>query len=316
MSKIGGVYVCLCMFKVVGTPAGVPHLIIMDVKVCTVPVALTCTRMKVGSIVKRIKVPWWKGPDAVVQDWCNSPDQTEYSVTLSYTSNLVDGDKVVTLHGQKGVCYVLPEADMPWVISSRGDHVVVDMVVSTLSLTKRGTAGQEMEGSHAVQRLRDMASGQAEADTPPPKEEWGYLYDGYTGCPVIGPDGHPTTCTWGIPRVALTYHLASQKAYYTVGGASARGHGRLRSGAVKLGEMECQMAVATGLVNSISELRDRSSAVVQYVCRNCHCMLNSCACNEPDTDKVAVNSGLVKLDRLMTCSMGVSLQLQLAGNNE
>ena len=33
MSKIGGVYVCLCMFKVVGTPASVPHLIIMDVQV-------------------------------------------------------------------------------------------------------------------------------------------------------------------------------------------------------------------------------------------------------------------------------------------
>ena len=71
---------------------------------------------------------------------------------------------------------------------------------------------------------------------------------------------------------------------------------------MKLREMESQMGVATGLVHSISVLRDRAVATITEVCRTCSRLRTTCACEESQYNSAVVNRGVHGLDRIYKCN--------------
>merc|ERR1712194_264596 len=91
--------------------------------------------------------PWWKpNCTGTVVAKRQSPDGSTWIVTVEHFSLLKDGDKLGTSHGQKGVVKLRATEDMPTFVEEDGTLVVPDLLISTTSMTKRGTAGQAAEG--------------------------------------------------------------------------------------------------------------------------------------------------------------------------
>eukprot|EP00854_Cymbomonas_tetramitiformis_P022285 gene22285-26884_t len=163
----------------------------------------------------------------------------EYAITVTYTEELQSGDKLATLHGQKGVVLLCEAEDMPWIVYN-GREVQLDAVISVVSLVKRGTAGQESEGAMGAATAESGRRAFVSHDSPVPPLKTGTLIDGRTGALMTSSTGALSEVSWGVCRLCPLIHISSQKQFYTGSRGHASGSGRTRSARVKLGEMEMQ----------------------------------------------------------------------------
>ena len=268
-------------------------------------------RVEEGDKIHRSTHLWWKCESGgVVSRVRQSADASHLVVTVRYMESLSTGDKVSTLHGQKAVCVLWPPEDMPWVEDSRGEVVQIDMVVSTTSLTKRGTVGQASESSYAVEAMR---TGRTSVE---PTNSWmldniGTLYDGRTGMSPSGPDGGNTRCSWGICTVLPSMHTADDKQHFThtvspVVASKAGG------GGVSLGEMEQSMLLGQGMPRTVEELRSRQANVDAKVCTRCNRLCITCTCEGEATHvQVRVPKGIMRLESTLVCGMSKSLEMKV-----
>ncbi|KAK3258557.1 hypothetical protein CYMTET_32416 [Cymbomonas tetramitiformis] len=200
----------------------------------------------VGTTLASGQHPWWKGPRGIVTACTPCPSTQEYAITVTYTEELQSGDKLATLHGQKGVVLLCEAEDMPWIVYN-GREVQLDAVISVVSLVKRGTAGQESEGAMGAATAESGRRAFVSHDSPVPPLKTGTLIDGRTGALMTSSTGALSEVSWGVCRLCPLIHISSQKQFYTGSRGHASGSGRTRSARVKLGEMEMQVALAWGL---------------------------------------------------------------------
>ncbi|KAK3249094.1 hypothetical protein CYMTET_41469 [Cymbomonas tetramitiformis] len=165
------------------------------------------------------------------------------SRSLRYTEELQSGDKLATLHGQKGVTLLCGAEDMPWIVHA-GREVQLDAVISVVSLVKRGTTGQESEGAAGVSAAASSRRALVFHNSPALPLRTGALVDGRTGASFVDSAGAASKVSWGICRLCPLIRISSRKQFYTGSRGNASGSGRTRSARVKLGEMEMQVALA------------------------------------------------------------------------
>jgi DNA-directed RNA polymerase beta subunit len=94
----------------------------------------------VGDTVEPYGESWWqnhfKGEITSRRPGSNG----KVAITVSATCYPVNGDKLTTLHGQKGVITILEDVDMPLVKGTR-----VELVIGSSSVIKRETISQVLE---------------------------------------------------------------------------------------------------------------------------------------------------------------------------
>ena len=255
--------------------------------------------------------PWWK-PDSVgtVVGKRLSPDGTCKIVTVEHFSQLKDGDKLGTHHGQKGVVKLRCPEDMPILHDYDGREVVPDMLVSTSSMTKRGTAGQAAEGFVGCEvcetgRLACRSS----TDRFVGRIRRARVTCPFSGSPETDDSGAQVVCTWGITRVMLLYHITDDKLHYTH--SAQMGPSRAGGNGVKFSEMEHDMALGTGMPHCASELRDRQNMHLIEVCSRCDSLAQSCICEEPGTCwTMKAPAVLGALDAMSVVSCGIKLNIR------
>lgn len=274
-----------------------------------------------GEQMCRLVFSWWKGPCpkhcrhtreslknrrvyttgrvhtgvAVSKQRVKSGD---WLVKIRSFQQLQTGDKVTTLHGQKGVVTVVPHEEMDVVVTKSGETIIPDVVFAMSSVVTRQTTGQFYEGQTGLDSLRDSQIKVVnQNDSVDHFEEVNVHrssdYERYTT--IFGPSDSAvrkdTLATIGYIRMANQTQMTREKHFTfsrTVNSSTLRTPvRRTRGGGVAFGEMEVQAAVASGLSNCVKELTRRGDLIMIGVCKSCQRLRLLCGCTEK-TDTISV----------------------------
>jgi hypothetical protein len=178
-------------------------------------------QVKAGDIISMKTHKWWYIPfDATVKA-VRYDAKHRLLLTLERDADITDGDKLATMHGQKGVVKILPANSIPYGIDEKGTRIDFDLIVSVSSVLSRLTVGQVLElqaGRIAMKRGWSItceeymeiqrSKGRRLVETDPIG-----VYDPDTNeCYVRrNADGtsHSMKCKWGYGRVFLLKHLTT-----------------------------------------------------------------------------------------------------------
>lgn len=70
------------------------------------------------------------------------------SIKVLSFSQIITGDKVSTMHGQKGVVHIVPEVDLPVIVLKNGSTFKADIYIAVGSIVSRQTNGQIYESAY------------------------------------------------------------------------------------------------------------------------------------------------------------------------
>ena len=243
----------------------------------------------------------------------------EVSVSVLSFAPLQTGDKLSTGHGQKGVSNILPAADMPFGITDGGVTVSFDIVMAISSITNRQTNGQVYEACAGVDAL-EQCSPQTSGRHRPRLDRDVIICDGRTGDEMRTVFGDDTVevsrATYGFTRVFSQTQMVRERHHATHLVPGERSitapTGRSRGGAVKLGEMEFQAMVSSGLTSCAAELLSRGNMVTCDVCVSCRRLSLTCQCDVPgDTVRVSMPHGTLVFDLTCAVTEGLGLEYDL-----
>jgi len=202
-----------------------------------------------------------------------------------------DGDKMATLHGQKGVIKVIQRDEMPCACDPEtGTLVEFDLVIAVSSVISRVTVGQIMElraGRIAMQLHKTLIDSdydwsKLQAMKPLP------VYDRIKKKPLVTPAGREVFCEWGYGRAQLLHHLTAGKHHFTrienTRGTKYTAKGRVGGGSIRLGDMESEAMVSSGLSICADELAMRRDMSIVNVCVRCNRQCIMCDCSDPNGD--------------------------------
>ena len=282
----------------------------------------------VGDSIKRDTHRWWKLPveGKVTQEYTRD-DTYSYVVHVTRIQQLVDGDKLATPHGQKGVARLWSDENMPIGVVD-GKEIKFDAVISTSSITNRGTAGQVMEGFAGYRQLVRNRSGSGRR-----LRNWdSKLVKGREVCvdecscsvllgpqkrvavrSVAGGGYEPTVASFGYLRMYRLTQIVYDKYHYTHRAAGRNmvqpPKGRTRGGAVRLGEMEMMALYTHRKPGIIRDLSDRRSVCVAKVCLKCRRSAWLCTCgNDKSWASFKVPYPLLEYDCIMALTQRRSIE--------
>lgn len=233
---------------------------------------------------------WWTVPTSATVISTSFNIQGETVVTLERESQLMDGDKLSTQHGQKGIVKIIDSEHMPVGIKDDGEEVHFDIIMSVSSVVSRVTVGQILELSAG---LEAHTSGRTVCS-----EDYIERNDGpkVTARPVrlklpgrdgfirrLSSDGEADVrADWGYARVWLLSHLTADKHHFTRRRSGAKTKqapgGRTGGGSVKLGEMEIHAMASVGLTRTLQEFTLRRDMMTCRVCCGCNRITYLCDC--------------------------------------
>ena len=95
---------------------------------------------ELGCTIEPYSRPWWQCHFPGIVSGITRINMDSVKVTLDVTCYPVNGDKITTSHGQKGVVTIFRDEDMPVVNSMRAE-----IVIGTSSIIRRGTTSQLIE---------------------------------------------------------------------------------------------------------------------------------------------------------------------------
>lgn len=264
--------------------------------------------VKVGT-TKEKRVPLLAGGDGRGKIVSKAETQTgDISVRVLRYSNVVSGDKLASLHGQKGTVKLIKEKDMPYGFTegcgkdAQPEIIKFDIIISVSSLVNRITMGQYYEmisGAIAAKEGRTIVVDFNEVHS---QHKETVLYDGPSGMMIprqhkikkrgewITGDEHegdlPVLASWGISRISQMTQQSFDKQHYTHNSAGgytiSTKQGRTAGGGVKFGEMETQACAGSGLRESRYELKLKGDCIDTPICVQCKALAAQCRCN---TDK-------------------------------
>lgn len=250
--------------------------------------------------------PWWKSPCPShckhTTEWLESASRI-YGVGRTPTSRVVSrsdapsgdisvkvrtyqqlqqGDKLSTVHGQKGVAVMINYEDMPVAYTSCG-AIVPDVVVAMSSITTRQTNGQMYESAHALNVVRDGGPVPAVVhngnrftdfeDVSVRRGATGKLFMTAVRNDANATELALTKATIGMVRMFNQTQMSRERHHvshlsmskYTLRTPT----GRAKGGAVAWGEMEVQAMSSQGSQYSEAELLERGDRIVVPACPTC-----------------------------------------------
>jgi hypothetical protein len=256
----------------------------------------TQEEVKVGDKITMETHSWWYVPFHATVVSSKYDSKHRLLLTLSRDADITDGDKLATMHGQKGVVKILPAEELPYGIDDEGNRVEFDIIISISSVISRLTVGQVLElhaGRIATSEGRqitceeyhsmNLRNGSDITDTFPIK-----VFNPKSGLPYLRKNVYGSVseimCEWGYGRVSMLKHLTINKHHFTRIESNKytkyAPSGRTKGGSVKIGDMEMQALASSGLTHTLQELMMRRDMSKVNVCVKCNrqCML--CTCGE------------------------------------
>lgn len=277
---------------------------------------MSVERVKNGDTITREKHSWWKIPvPGVVESQTVKDLANGYMVHTTRQQSLVSGDKIATLHGQKGVVILWSESRMP--IGVDGDkRLEFDAIVSTSSITNRSTAGQVMESGMGLKMQTEgktivVGDHDVYRDTPTCNVWTSH------GCVMRTkvPSGkyERTRATYGVARFLRLTQIVYDKWHYThdiAGRNTAKlPTGRTRGGPIRLGEMEFVALYANMPREIVADLSDRRSVVVAKICTKCKRSAWLCTCgSDKSWASTKIPYNLLQYDCALALTQSRSIQ--------
>lgn len=227
-------------------------------------------------------------PSARVHQIIRTEDGAISIKVLSF-SQILTGDKISTMHGQKGVVHIIPQHELPVISMKDGTTFIADLYMAVGSIVSRQTSGQVFESSYGLRAARSGIRSVVEGDINKATES-GYIINSVTGKLVTEqyPDGtiRPISATVGITRIIAQTQMTREKHHlthrpegkYSTGTRSGRADG----GGVAASEMDFHAMYASGLIACAQELLDRGNMTVIPVCKTCHAIAPLHDCDQKD----------------------------------
>lgn len=240
------------------------------------------------------------------------------SVHVLSFSQFNSGDKLGSIHGQKGVATVMPYHDLPPFITEHGESMIADVYISPASVISRQTHGIVYESGASWRAARDGRKGlDAVFDLDNIETETcQMIMDPFTGTPLTRVNRETNKvelvkATYGmislIPQTQTTrekHHLTHNvEGKYSLNVVPGRGSG----GGVSRSEMDAHVAYANGTTPALEELVLRENTIVDQVCTKCFRIMELCECGTDENwEQTRISSGLKEYDMLSFCINGTA----------
>ncbi len=298
---------------------------------CTYRISQKDTQPEVGEVLCNKKHKWWKMPCSSsckcrvrsLADWISSPRvptgkvietiRTEdggISIKVLSFAQILTGDKISTMHGQKGVVRIVPYEDLPVITMPDNTTFVADLYMAVGSVVSRQTNGQIYESGAGWGAAKTGTPGYIATPQDVHMEECSRIISGIDGSHIVcqSTDGtiENVKATVGITRVLNQTQLTRERHHLThnIEGKHSLGTapGRASGGGVAVGEMEFHAMFSSGLYGCAQELIDRGNMCRVPVCRNCKRVLSLHDCGlDPDIVYVRMSSDIVASDEISAC---------------
>lgn len=270
------------------------------VSICTYRISESELIAEVGEKLCGKKYKWWKMdctnscicksksgskqictsgrvPSAKVHEVIRTEDGHISIKVLSF-SQILTGDKVSTMHGQKGVVRIVPQEDLPIIVMEDESSFTADIYIAVGSIISRQTSGQIYESASGWRGARDGILQTVDDVIDPSSDHCDYIVNPRNGTIVMRqmPSGtvEPIRATVGITRVINQTQMTREKHHlthrpegkYSTGTRSGRADG----GGVALSEMDFHAMYSSGLYGCAEELHNRGNASLIPICKVCH----------------------------------------------
>lgn len=214
----------------------------------------------------------------------------QISIKVLSFSQLLSGDKISTMHGQKGVVRIVPYEDLPTIVLKDGSIMVADLYMAVGSVLPRQTNGQIYESEAGLQSARNGHICTVDKVMSTDTEECDYIINSVTGHIIMkqGPSGKvsPVHATIGITRIINQTQMTRERHHLThrPEGKYSTGTkaGRADGGGVALSEMDFHAMFSSGLYGCAQELIDRGNMCIVPVCRHCNAIQPNHDCDNDD----------------------------------
>jgi hypothetical protein len=238
------------------------------------------------------------------------------SVHVLSFSQFNSGDKLGSIHGQKGVATIMPYHDLPPIITKHGESMIADVYISPASVISRQTHGIVYESGASWRAARDGKVGlDAMFDLDDIETETcQMIMNPFDGTPIMRVNRETNKpelvkATYGmISLIAQTqttrekHHLTHNvEGKYALNVVPGRGSG----GGVSRSEMDAHVAYANGTTAALEELVLRENTIVDHVCTECFRIMELCGCGTDENwEQTRISSGLKEYDMLSLCING------------
>ncbi len=215
-------------------------------------------------------------PSGTVHQILRTEDGAISIKVLSF-SQILTGDKISTMHGQKGVVRIVPQENLPMIVLKDGSIFHADLYIAVGSIVSRQTNGQIFESAHGLRAAREGKLYTTQPTFDPSSEECDYVMNPMTGKIITRelPSGtiEPIRATIGITRIINQTQMTRERHHLThrsEGKGSTGTHsGRADGGGVAASEMDFQVMYAKGLYSCAQEFLNRGNMTIVPVCRTC-----------------------------------------------
>jgi hypothetical protein len=299
-----------------------------SLSVCTFRVPINDKIPQIGEQLCRKKYPWWKMPctrycichgsnpksqyktispthGGKIVSPSRSPTGTvletnlengEYQIRVSSFAQVLDGDKLSSPHGQKGVMVLTDPADLPIIVLEDGSSMTADLYMAVGSIVSRQTVGQVYEAWAGWRAAKDGISNLVAEFDEKAIEPCKYIINPRHGGPVVhkNKDGvvERTVASIGIARFFDQTQMTRERHHLTHSSepkySSGTKPGRASGGGVAVAEMDFHAMYSTGNLNIAQELYNRGNVVRVPVCTKCKHILPLCDCGDNPGKRVRV----------------------------
>lgn len=309
---------------------------------CTYRISESEDVPEVGEKLCRKKYKWWKvectntcvckkrGGPKLISTSGRIPSGTVHQVirtedgqisikVLSF-SQLLSGDKISTMHGQKGVARIVDVHELPVIVMKDGSSMIADAYMAVGSIVSRQTNGQIYESACGWKGAREGKLQTVDEVLTTDTDECDYIYFADTGQTIMRlmPSGviEPIKATVGMTRFLNQTQMTREKHHlthkpegkYSTGTRSGRADG----GGVAASEMDFHAMYSSGLYSCSQELFNRGNACLVPVCRNCNAIMSVHDCGKNDSFAMVVMSfDNVVFDQISVCVNGSCNRYQI-----
>jgi hypothetical protein len=309
---------------------------------CTYRISESEDLPEVGEKLCRKKYKWWKvdctstcvckkrGGPRLVSTSGRVPSGIVYqiirtedghiSIKVISFSQLLSGDKISTMHGQKGVVRIVDVHDLPVIVMKNGSTMIADAYMAVGSIVSRQTNGQIYESASGWKGAREGKLQTVDQVETTDTDECDYVYSARTGKTIMRemPSGkiEPIRATVGMTRFLNQTQTTREKHHFThrPEGKYSTGtrSGRADGGGVAASEMDFHVMYSSGLYACAQELFNRGNACLVPVCRNCNAIVSVHDCGmEGNTAMVIMSFDNVVFDQISVCVNGSCNRYQI-----
>lgn len=308
------------------------------ISVCTYRIPQDEERPEIGEQLCRKKYRWWKVnctsscvckrpprlrnkkilstdgriPSGTVLE-SNLAENGELQIRIQSYAQLITGDKVSTLHGQKGIARIVPQHELPIIVMPDGSSFTADIYMAVGSIVSRQTNGQFYESGAAARVAKDGRKGAVYTDESIDTDDCSYIMHASTGTKILreipGSRIEPIRATVGMTRVLNQtqttrerHHLThSSEGKYSLSTTSGRASG----GGVAAAEMDFHAMYSSGLIGCAQEILERGNNIRTLFCTKCERLAKLCECDIPGKFvRIRISSDMTIFDEISLCTNG------------